>query len=107
VFRPEVLLVPVARPSSRLGAELNYGQTAVILDMLFGFPDYDVVNPVTLRPIMTGYGFYGQLDVGRLSCGAITARRCHWIASVQQRVQVGGYFQLTDVSFDDFGVRVL
>lgn len=84
-----------------LGVEANY----VIqrdFDMLLGFQDYDVVTGHVSAYYDLGNGFHSQLDLGRYLAG-------DWGGTVSidrefnNGVKVGGYFTLTDVSFDDFG----
>lgn len=96
----EVLWYPVA---SRLavGAEINYVKQRNF-DMLFGFQDYSVATGHVSGYYDFGNGFFGQLDVGRYLAGDYGAT-----VSIDREFnngfKVGGFFTLTDVSFDDFG----
>ena len=96
----EMLWYPVESRIA-LGAEINYAKQRDF-DMLFGFQDYDV---------FTGHGsvyydlsnqYHAQLDVGRYLAG-------DWGATFSldrefnNGFKVGGFFTLTDVSFEDFG----
>jgi len=64
---------------SRLGAELNYVKQRDF-DMLFGFPDYERRDRSRFGIMIWVTGFNGQLTWVAI-LRAITARRCHWIAS--------------------------
>ena len=96
----EVLWYPM---DSRLalGAELNYVKQRDF-DMLFGFQDYDVVTGHASAYYDLGNGFFGQLDVGRYLAGDYGAT-FSLDREFNNGFKVGGYFTLTDVSFDDFG----
>ena len=84
-----------------LGAEINYVKQRDF-DMLFGFQDYSVVTGHASAYYDLGRGFLAQLDVGRYLAG-------DWGATFSldrefnNGFRVGGYFTLTDVSFNDFG----
>lgn len=91
-------------PSDRryaLGLELNYVKQRDF-DGGFGFQDYDILTGHASGYLDLGRGFGGQIDVGRYLAG-------DWGAtfSMTRRfgngVEVGAFFTLTDVSFDDFG----
>lgn len=96
----EVLWFPVESRLA-LGAELNYARQRDF-DMLIGFQDYDVVTGHASAYYDFNNGFHGQLDVGRYLAG-------DWGATFQLHrefgngVRVGGFFTLTDVSFEDYG----
>jgi hypothetical protein len=84
-----------------LGVELNYVKQRDF-DMLLGFQDYDVVTGHMSAYYDLGNGFQTQVDLGRYLAG-------DWGGTVSidrefnNGVKVGGYFTLTDVSFDEFG----
>lgn len=96
----ELLWYPV---DSRLalGAEINYVKQRDF-DMLLGFQDYDVLTGHASAYYDLGNGFTTQVDVGRYLAG-------DWGATFaldrefNNGFKIGGYFTLTDVSFDDFG----
>ena len=96
----EVLWKPV---SSKLGfgAEINYAKQRDF-DQLLGFQSYEIVTGHVSAYWDMGHGFYSQVDAGRYLAG-------DWGATFTvDRVfdngwRVGGYFTLTDVSFEDFG----
>ncbi|TNC49784.1 YjbH domain-containing protein [Rubellimicrobium rubrum] len=96
----EVLWKPV---ESRLGvgAEVNYAVQRDY-DQLFEFRDYDTVTGHVSAYYDFGNGFHGQVDAGRYLAG-------DWGATVtldrefENGWSVGGYFTLTDISFEDFG----
>lgn len=96
----EVLWYPV---DSRLalGVELNYVRQRDF-DMLFGLQDYDVITGHASAYYDLGNGFVTQVDAGRYLAG-------DWGATFSldrefnNGFRIGGYFTLTDVSFDDFG----
>jgi hypothetical protein len=95
----EILWAPAGKPYA-LGAELNY---AVQRDFDgFGFQDYDVMTSHVSGYYDFGKGFAGQVDAGRYLAGdwgsTFTLTR-HF----GNGFQVGAFFTLTDVSFDDFG----
>ncbi|MEL6807717.1 MAG: YjbH domain-containing protein [Pseudomonadota bacterium] len=96
----EMLWYPV---DSRLalGVEINYARQRDF-DMLFGLQDYDVFTGHASGYYDFGNGFITQVDVGRYLAG-------DWGATFgldrefNNGFRIGGYFTLTDVSFDDFG----
>lgn len=96
----ELLWYPI---NSRLalGAEINFVQQRDF-DMLFGFQDYSVATGHVSAYYDIGQGFSAQVDVGRYLAG-------DWGATFSldrefnNGFRVGGYFTLTDVSFNDFG----
>ena len=97
----EVLWKPVER-SWGLGAELNWVRQRDY-DMMFEFLDYDVVTGHASVYWDTGWNDYEvQVDAGRYLAG-------DWGAtfSLSRRFangwEVGGFFTLTDVPFDEFG----
>lgn len=96
----ELLWFPVDSPLA-LGIELNYALQRNF-DMRLGFQDYDVVTGHASAYYDFDNGFHGQLDVGRYLAG-------DWGATVQLHrefgngVRIGGFFTLTDVSFEDYG----
>tara|TARA_R110002049_G_scaffold306681_1_gene505586 strand:- start:3491 stop:5578 length:2088 start_codon:yes stop_codon:yes gene_type:complete len=96
----EVLWYPVASRLA-LGAEINYVKQRDF-DILFGFQDYSVATGHVSGYYDFRNGFVGQLDVGRYLAGDYGAT-----VSIDREFnngfKVGGYFTLTDVSFDDFG----
>ncbi|MFT4150929.1 MAG: YjbH domain-containing protein [Paracoccaceae bacterium] len=92
-----------APPDSRLalGVEVNYARQRDY-DGGFGFLDYDVVTGHASAYYDIGGGYLGQVDVGRYLAGdwgstfTLTRR-------FGNGVEVGAFFTLTDVSFEDFG----
>jgi len=96
----EVLWYPIVRRLA-LGVEINYVKQRNF-DMLFGFQDYSVATGHVSGYYDFGNGFLGQLDVGRYLAGDYGAT-----VSIDREFnngfKVGGFFTLTDVSFDDFG----
>lgn len=96
----ELLWYPVASRLA-LGVEVNYARQRDF-DMLFGFQDYDVVTGHASAYYDLGNGFTTQVDVGRYLAK-------DWGATFgldrefNNGFKIGGYFTLTDVSFDDFG----
>jgi len=96
----ELLWYPV---DSRLalGVELNYAKQRDF-DMLLGLQDYDVITAHASAYYDFGNGFITQIDAGRYLGG-------DWGATIgldrefNNGFKIGGYFTLTDVSFDDFG----
>ena len=96
----ELLWYPVASRLA-LGVEVNYAKQRDF-DMLFGFQDYDVVTGHASAYYDLGNGFTTQVDVGRYLAK-------DWGATFgldrefNNGFKIGGYFTLTDVSFDDFG----
>ncbi|MFL4472279.1 YjbH domain-containing protein [Tateyamaria armeniaca] len=84
-----------------LGVEINYAKQRDF-DMLFGLQDYDVITGHASAYYDFGNGFITQIDVGRYLAG-------DWGATFSldrefnNGFRIGGYFTLTDVSFDDFG----
>ncbi len=96
----ELLWYPV---DSRLalGVEVNYARQRDF-DMLFRLQDYDVITGHASAYYDFGNGFIGQVDAGRYLAG-------DWGATFgvdrefNNGFKIGGYFTLTDVSFDDFG----
>jgi len=110
----EVLWKPVESPLA-IGAELNYAMLREF-DLGFGFrpactnlectiladENYDVVTGYISAYYDFGFGFAGEINAGRFLAGDVGARFS------LDRVftngwKVGGFFTLTDVSFDDFG----
>lgn len=96
----ELLWYPVASRLA-LGAEINYVKQRDF-DILFGFQDYDVVTGHASAYYDLGNGFFGQVDVGRYLAGDYGAT-FSLDREFNNGFKVGGYFTLTDVSFDDFG----
>ncbi len=96
----ELLRYPVASRLA-LGVEVAYAKQRDF-DMLFGFQDYDVVTGHASAYYDLGNGFTTQVDVGRYLAK-------DWGATFgldrefNNGFKIGGYFTLTDVSFDDFG----
>ncbi|WP_299734074.1 YjbH domain-containing protein [uncultured Tateyamaria sp.] len=96
----ELLWYPI---DSRLamGLEINYAKQRDF-DMLFGLQDYDVITGHASAYYDLGKGYITQIDAGRYLAG-------DWGATFSldrefnNGFKVGGYFTLTDVSFDDFG----
>ena len=84
-----------------LGVELNYVRQRDF-DILFGLQDYDVVTGHASAYYDFGNGFVAQVDAGRYLAG-------DWGATLgvdrefNNGFKIGGYFTLTDVSFEDFG----
>ena len=85
-----------------LGAEINYVKQRDY-DMRFSFLDYDVVTGHASAYVDTGWhGMELQVDAGRYLAG-------DWGATftVSRRFangwEVGGFFTLTDVPFDEYG----
>lgn len=96
----EILWKPVDSRFA-LGAEVNYAVRRDF-DLGFGFQDYDVVTGHVSAYYDFDNGFQAQLDVGQYLAGdqgaTFTLDR-----EFANGWKVGGYFTLTDVSFDDFG----
>ncbi len=96
----EVLWKPV---DSRLavGAEVVYAVQRDY-DMGLGFRDFDTVTTHASVYYDFENGFHGQIDVGQYLAGdkgaTFTLNR-----EFDNGWKVGGYFSLTDMSFDDFG----
>jgi hypothetical protein len=96
----ELLWAPADRAVA-FGAEVNWVKQRDF-DQLLSFRDYSTVTGHVSAYWDMGNGFASQLDVGRYLAK-------DWGATVSvDRVfnngwKVGGYFTLTDVSFDDFG----
>lgn len=96
----EVLWYPVDSKVA-LGFELNYAKQRDF-DMLLGLRDYDVITGHASAYYDFGNGFITQVDAGRYLAG-------DWGATLgvdrefNNGFKIGGYFTLTDVSFDDFG----
>jgi hypothetical protein len=96
----EVLWAPANR-NLAFGAELNWVKQREF-DQKLEFRDYSTVTGHVSAYWDIGNGFASQLDVGRYLAK-------DWGATLAvDRVfnngwKVGGYFSLTDVSFDDFG----
>ena len=84
-----------------LGAELNYAAQRDY-DMLLGFRDFDTVTGHLSAYYSFDNGFETQLDVGRYLAG-------DWGATFSldrtfdNGWEVGAYFTLTDMPFDQFG----
>ena len=84
-----------------LGLEINYAKQRDF-DMLLGLQDYDVITGHASAYYDFGNGYIAQIDAGRYLAG-------DWGATFSldrefnNGFRVGGYFTLTDVSFDDFG----
>ena len=92
------------KPSNQnwgLGAELNYVKQRDF-DQGFGVGDYAVTTGHVSGYLEMENGLMAQLDVGQYLAGdkggTLTLAR-----EFGNGWQVGGYFTLTDVSFDDFG----
>lgn len=97
----EVLWKPAAQ-SWGLGAELNYARQRDF-DMMLGFRDYDVITGHASLYWNTGWrGMEVQVDAGRYLAEDLGAT-----FSLARRFangwEVGGFFTLTDVPFDEFG----
>ncbi|HUF57146.1 MAG TPA: YjbH domain-containing protein [Thermohalobaculum sp.] len=97
----EVLWKPVER-SWGVGLEVNYTKQRDF-DQLFGFQDYDVVTGHASLYWDTGFhGLSTQVDAGRYLAGdwgaTFTAKR-----RFANGWELGGFFTLTDVPFDEFG----
>ena len=96
----EVLWKPVEGPLA-LGGEFNYVRQRDY-DVLFDFRDYEVATGHLSAYYDFSNGFLGQVDAGRYLAG-------DWGATFSldrefaNGVKIGGFFTLTDVSFDDFG----
>lgn len=97
----ELLWKPVDQ-SWGLGAELNWVQQRDF-NQLFGFQDYDVFTGHASLYWDTGfYGIQAQIDAGRYLAGDYGAtfglsRR------FENGWEIGAFFTLTDVPFDEFG----
>lgn len=84
-----------------VGAEINYVRQRDF-DMLLGFQDYRVLTGHVSAYYDLGNSFITQVDVGRYLAkdwGATFALDREF----NNGFSIGGYFTLTDVSFDDFG----
>ncbi|GLQ34002.1 hypothetical protein GCM10007939_02850 [Amylibacter marinus] len=96
----EVLWKPHSRPFA-LGVELNFVKQRAF-DQQFDLRNYRTVTGHVSAYWQMRNGYHLQLDVGRYlakDIGAtITVERVF-----KNGWRVGGYFTLTDVSFDDFG----
>ncbi len=96
----ELLWFPVASRLA-LGAEVNVVRQRDF-DMLFGFQSYQVLTGHASAYYDLGNGFTTQVDVGRYLAkdwgATFTLDR-----EFNNGFRIGGYFTLTDVSFDDFG----
>ncbi|MFU8881067.1 MAG: YjbH domain-containing protein [Rhodobacterales bacterium] len=96
----ELLWKPVNR-NFALGIEANYAVQRDF-DQRFGLQDYDVWTGHASAYLDLGGGYRGQIDAGRYLAG-------DWGATFSldrtfaNGVSIGGFFTLTDVSFDDFG----
>lgn len=96
----EVLWAPPDRRLA-LGAELNYVKQRDF-DGGFGFQDYDILTGHLSAYYRLNGGYLAQVDVGRYLAGdwgstfTLTRR-------FGNGFEVGAFFTLTDVSFDDFG----
>jgi hypothetical protein len=97
----EVLWKPVASRLA-LGVEANYVQQRAFDDVL-GFQDYSVATGHASAYYEFNNGFTGKLDVGRYLAGdvgaTVTLER-----EFENGWRVGGFFTLTDVSAEEFGV---
>ena len=84
-----------------LGVEVNYARQRDF-DVLFGFQDYDVVTGHASAYYELNNGFHAQIDAGRYLAkdwgATFTLMR-----EFDNGFRIGGFFTLTDVSFDDFG----
>ncbi|SEQ61241.1 YjbH domain-containing protein [Thalassovita taeanensis] len=96
----EILWKPV---DSRLalGAELNYVKQRDF-DQQFGLRDYDTFTGHVSAYYDMGYGFHGQLDVGRYLAGDVGATMT-LDREFSNGWRVGAYATFTNVEFDDFG----
>ncbi len=96
----EVLWAPVDRRYA-LGVELNYVKQRDYEGGL-GFFDYDVLTGHASLYYNLGNGYLAQLDTGRYLAGdfgsTLTLTR-----RFGNGFEVGAFFTLTDISFDDFG----
>ncbi len=96
----EVLWAPADRRYA-VGAELNYVKQRDY-EGEFGFLDYDVVTGHVSGYYDIGGGYNAQVDIGRYLAGdwgstfTLTRR-------FGNGFEVGAFFTLTDVSFEDFG----
>ncbi|MFQ5566121.1 MAG: YjbH domain-containing protein [Paracoccaceae bacterium] len=96
------LLWKPARQSWGFGGEINYVRQRDF-DQLFTFRDYDIVTGHASVYWDTGwYGLSSQVDAGRYLAGDYGAT-----LSIKRRFangwEIGGFFTLTDVPFDEFG----
>ncbi|NPD16313.1 YjbH domain-containing protein [Xinfangfangia sp. D13-10-4-6] len=95
----EVLWAPPDRPYA-LGLEVNYVAQRDYDG--FGFLDYRTTTGHVSGSYDLGRGYQAQLDIGRYLAGDWGAT-----ATMTRRFgngfEVGAFFTLTDVSFDDFG----
>jgi hypothetical protein len=96
----ELLWKPVESQLA-LGAEINYAVQRDF-DLGFGFQDYDVVTGHVSAYYDLNNGFEAQVDIGRYLAGDWGAT-FHLEREFENGWKVGGYFSLTDVSFEDFG----
>lgn len=96
----EVLWYPVGSRLA-LGAELNWTRQRDF-DMLFDFRDYNVTTGHASAYYDLGNDYRAQLDAGRYLAGdwgaTFTLER-----EFNNGFKVGGFFTLTNVSFEDFG----
>lgn len=96
----ELLWAPIDRPYA-LGIEVNYAKQRDY-DGEFGFFDYDIVTGHVSGYYDFGSGYNAQVDVGRYLAGdwgstfTLTRR-------FGNGFEVGAFFTLTDISFDDYG----
>jgi len=97
----EVLWKPVASRLA-LGVEANYVKQRAFDDLL-GFQDYTVATGHASAYYEFKNGFTGQLDVGRYLAGDVGAT-----VTLEREFsngwRLGGFFTLTDVSKEEFGV---
>lgn len=97
----EVLWKPVASRLA-LGVEMNYVKQRAF-DNVLGFQDYGVATGHASAYYEFKNGYTGQLDVGRYLAGDVGAT-----VTLEREFangwRLGGFFTLTDVSADEFGV---
>ncbi len=96
------LLWKPARQSWGFGGEINYVKQRSY-DNFLGFRDYDVITGHASLYWDTGwYGISSQIDAGRYLAGdwggTLTLKR-----RFANGWEIGGFFTLTDVPFDEFG----
>ncbi len=96
----ELLWAPVERRYA-LGVELNYVKQRDY-DGGLGFLDYDVLTGHASLYYDFGGGYLAQIDAGRYLAGDLGST-----LTLTRRFgngfEVGAFFTLTDISFDDFG----
>ncbi|WP_160144701.1 YjbH domain-containing protein [Pseudogemmobacter humi] len=96
----EILWAPADRPYA-LGVELNYVAQRDY-DGALGFLDYDVLTGHASLYYDFGRGYHAQVDAGRYLAGD-TGSTLTLTRRFGNGFEVGAFFTLTDISFDDFG----